>query len=275
MSKTHFFGKTIFITGASRGIGKSIALRLAQEGAQIIIAAKSVREDTRLGGTIFSAANEIEAAGGKAFPIACDIRDETQIIEAIEQGAAHFGGIDAVVNNASAISLTSTEGTEAKRFDLMHDINIRGTFLVTKHCLPWLRRAANPHILTLSPPINLEPRWLGPHVAYTLSKYGMSMLTMGWAAEFREAGIAANTLWPATTIATAAVQNLLGGDALVRHSRKPEIVADAAYYILSRRAQDFSGHSCVDEAILFEEGITDLSSYSVVPNASLQADLFL
>lgn len=276
MSSTkNFSGKTIFISGASRGIGKAIALRLAGDGAQIIIAAKSVHEDPRLGGTIFSAAEEIEAAGGKAFPIACDIRDEAQIQEAVAQGAAHFGGIDAVVNNASAISLTPTEATEAKRFDLMHDINIRGTFLVTKHCVPWLRRSTNPHILTLSPPINLEPRWLGPHIAYTLSKYGMSMLTLGWAAEFRDAGIAANTLWPATTIATAAVQNLLGGDALARHSRKTDIVADAAFFILSKEAKTFSGNSCIDEAVLREAGITDLSGYAVVPGAALQSDLFL
>jgi citronellol/citronellal dehydrogenase len=268
-------GKTVFITGASRGIGKAIALRLAQEGANIIIAAKSTEENPRLGGTIFSAAGEVVAAGGKAFPIACDVRDEAQIMAAIEQGANAFGGIDAVINNASAISLTQTETTDSKRFDLMHNINVRGTFLVTKHCLPYLKRSSNPHVLTLSPPISMEPRWMGPHIAYTLSKYNMSMMTLGWAAEFRELGIAANSLWPATTIATAAVQNLLGGDILMKRSRKPEIVAEAAYYILRRHAKDYSGFLYLDEEVLKEEGITDLSCYSVNPGEKLQRDLFL
>jgi citronellol/citronellal dehydrogenase len=270
-----FQGKTIFITGASRGIGKAIALRLAREGANIIVAAKSVTENPKLGGTIFSAAGEIEAAGGRAFPIACDIRDEAQIIEAVAKGAAHFGGIDALVNNASAISLTNTEATEAKRFDLMHDINVRGTFLVAKHCLPWLKRGGNPHILTLSPPIDLAPRWLAPHLAYTISKYNMSLLSLGWAAEFRGQGIAANSLWPATTIATAAVQNLLGGEALVRRSRKPEIVADAAFYILRRPAASCSGNLFIDEEVLRAEGVTDFSAYAVTPGEALQPDLFL
>jgi citronellol/citronellal dehydrogenase len=268
-------GKTIFITGASRGIGKAIAIRLAREGANIIIAAKSTTENPKLGGTIFSAAEEIEAAGGKALPVACDVRDEANIAAAVEQGAEQFGGIDAVVNNASAISLTPTEATDAKRFDLMHNINVRGSFLVTKHCLPFLKRAANPHILTLSPPISLDARWMGPHIAYTMSKYNMSMMSLGWAAEFRQLGIAANSLWPATTIATAAVQNLLGGDVLMRKSRKPEIVADAAYYILSRNARECSGYLFLDEEVLGSEGITDFTSYAVNPAETLQRDLFL
>jgi citronellol/citronellal dehydrogenase len=270
-----FRNKTIFITGASRGIGKAIALRLAREGANIIIAAKSVEENPKLGGTIFSAASEIEAAGGKAFPVMCDVREESQIMAAIQQGAEHFGGIDALINNASAIGLTSTETTESKRFDLMHDINVRGTFLVTKHCIPFLKRAANPHILTLSPPISLDPKWMGPHIAYTMSKYNMSMMTLGWAAEFAHVGIAANSLWPATTIATAAVQNLLGGDMLIRRSRKPEIVAEAAFYILSKSASTFSGNLILDEDVLKAEGITDLSGYAITPGEKLQKDLFL
>ncbi len=268
-------GKTIFITGASRGIGKAIALRLAREGANIIIAAKSVAENPKLGGTIFSAADEIEADGGKAFPVACDVRDEAQIIAAVQQGADAFGGIDAVINNASAISLTPTEATDSKRFDLMHDINVRGTFFVTKHCLPYIKRSKNPHILTLSPPISLDARWMGPHIAYTLSKYNMSMMSMGWAAEFSGLGIAANSLWPATTIATAAVQNLLGGDALIRRSRKPDIVADAAFYILRQNARDCTGNLFLDEEVLKRAGFTDFSAYAVQPGESLQRDLFL
>ena len=270
-----FKGKTIFITGASRGIGKAIALRLAREGANIIIAAKSVTENPKLGGTIFSAADELETAGGAAFPVACDVRDEAQIIAAVQGGADRFGGIDAVINNASAISLTATEATDSKRFDLMHDINVRGTFLVTKHCLPFLKRAANPHILTLSPPLSLDPKWLGPHIAYTMSKYNMSMMTLGWAEEFKSIGIAANSLWPATTIATAAVQNLLGGDVLIRRSRKPEIVADAAAAILIQDARTCTGNLFLDEDVLRSAGITDLSQYAVHPGRPLQRDLFL
>lgn len=270
-----FNGKTVLITGASRGIGKAIALRLAAEGANIIIAAKSVSENPKLGGTIFSAAAEIEAAGGKAFPVACDVRDEELIAAAVQQGADAFGGIDILINNASAISLTGTEATESKRFDLMHGINVRGTFLVTKHCIPFLKRSVNPHILTLSPPISLDPKWMGPHVAYTISKYNMSMMTLGWAEEFRPVGIAANALWPATTIATAAVQNLLGGDTLIRRSRKPDIVADAARYILSKSAAECTGNLFLDEDVLKAEGITDFSSYAVHPGEQLQRDLFL
>lgn len=267
--------KTYFITGASRGIGKAIALRLAQEGAQIIVAAKSTEENPKLGGTIFSAAQEIEAIGGKAFPVVCDIRDEGQIANAVAQGAAHFGGIDGVINNASAISLTNTSNTPSKKFDLMHDINVRGTFLVTQYCLPFLKQSGNAHILTLSPPISLSPRWLGPSVAYTMSKFNMSMMSLGWAEEFKNIPIAANSLWPTTTIATAAVQNLLGGDALINRSRKPEIVADAAFHILSRAANDCSGNLFLDEEVLQAAGIHDFEHYAVVPGNPLQPDLFL
>jgi citronellol/citronellal dehydrogenase len=270
-----FRGKTVFITGASRGIGKAIALRLAREGANIIIAAKSVAENPKLGGTIYSAASEIEAAGGKALPVACDVREEAQIQAAVQQGADLFGGIDAVINNASAISLTGTESTDTKRFDLMHAINVRGSFLVARHCVPFLKQAENPHILTLSPPISLDAKWMGPHIAYTMSKYNMSMMTLGWAEEFRAAGIAANSLWPVTTIATAAVQNLLGGDMLIRRSRKPDIVADAAFFILSRKAQECTGNLFLDEDVLKAAGITDLSAYAVNPEEKLQRDLFL
>lgn len=270
-----FKGKTIFITGASRGIGKAIALKLAKDGANIVVAAKSVEENPKLGGTIYSAAEEIEAAGGKALAVACDIRNEDQIIEAVNKAVAHFGGIDILINNASAISLTITEATESKRFDLMHDINVRGTFLVSKHCIPHLKKGSNPHILNLSPPINMEPKWLGNHVAYTMSKYNMSMMAIGFAEELKPFRIAANALWPRTTIATAAVMNLLGGQMLINMSRTPEIIADAAYAILKRPSSTCTGNLYLDEDVLAEEGVTDLSGYSVIPGATLYTDLFL
>lgn len=270
-----FRNKTYLITGASRGIGKAIALKLASEGANIAIAAKSVEEHPKLGGTIFSAAADVEAAGGKALALHCDIRDENMIQAAVARTVETFGGIDGVINNASAISLTNTEDTESKRFDLMHDINVRGTFLVTKHCVPHLLRSKNAHILTLSPPVDLHPRWLGAHIAYTLSKYNMTLMAMGWAEEFRQDSIASNALWPATTIATAAVNNLLGGDFLMQRSRKPEIVADAACYILQRTAAELSGRQLLDEEVLRESGVTDLEPYAVNPAAGLQKDLFL
>lgn len=270
-----FRDKTVFITGASRGIGKAIALKLAAAGARIVIAAKSVTEDPRLGGTIYSAAAEITGAGGQALPVICDIRDEAMVQRAVEQAAETFGGIDILVNNASAISLTNTEQTEQKRFDLMHDINVRGTFVVTKACLPYLRRGANPHILTLSPPVNLDPRWLSPHIAYTLSKYNMSLMTLAWADEFRAGGIAANALWPATTIATAAIRNLPGGDTLIQRSRKPDILADAAYHILQQDAGTCTGNLFLDEDVLRQAGITDFGSYAVNPGGPLQRDMFL
>lgn len=270
-----FAGKTVLITGASRGIGKAIALRLAREGANVVVAAKSVEENPKLGGTIFSAAQEIEAAGGQALAVACDIRFDEQITQVVDQAIARFGGLDILVNNASAISLTTTEQTEPKRFDLMHDVNVRGTFMVTRACIPHLRKSSNPHILTLSPPINLNPNWFEKHVAYTLSKYNMSMMTLGWAQELAKDRIAANALWPRTTIDTAAVRNLLGGQMLVNMSRKPDILADAAYYILSRSSTACTGNLFVDEQVLAQEGITDLSNYSVIPGAQLYTDLFL
>lgn len=270
-----FTNRTVLITGASRGIGKAIALRLAQEGANIIIAAKSVEEDPRLGGTIFSAAKEVEAGGGKALAVQTDIRHEEQIQAAVQQAVEQFGGIDAVINNASAIQLTPTEQTEAKRFDLMQSINVRGTFLVVKHCIPFLKKGNNPHILTLSPPINLHPKWLGGHIAYTMTKYNMSMMALGWAAEFKKDGIASNALWPRTTIDTAAVRNLLGGEALAKMSRTPAIIADAAYHILSKTALQYTGNTFIDEAVLAAEGITDLDQYAVVPGGQLYTDLFV
>ena len=270
-----FKNKTVFITGASRGIGKAIALRLASEGANIIIAAKSVEEDPRLGGTIFSAAEEVIAAGGQALAVKVDIRDEAQIQWAIEQAVAKFGGIDVVINNASAIQLTPTELTEAKRFDLMQSINVRGTFLVVKHAIPYLKKGTNPHIITLSPPINLNPKWLGGHIAYTITKYSMSMMALGWAAELKGAGVASNALWPRTTIDTAAVRNLLGGEALARMSRTPDIIADAVFFILSKPAASCTGNTFTDEEVLAAEGITDLSKYSVIPGAQLYTDLFV
>lgn len=267
--------KTAFITGASRGIGKAIALRLAKSGANIIIAAKSVEENPKLGGTIFSAAEEIEKAGGKALPVQCDIRFEDQIQNAVNKAVAQFGGIDIVINNASAISLTPTEQTEAKRFDLMHDINVRGTFFVVKACIPHLKKSSNAHILTLSPPISLNPKWFGGHVAYTITKYSMSMMAIGWAAELKQYRIASNSLWPRTTIDTAAVRNLLGGEMLANMSRTPDILADTAYFILDKPAADCTGNCFIDEEVMAKEGITDLSHYSVVPGANLYKDLFV
>lgn len=270
-----FNNRTVLITGASRGIGKAMAIRLAKEGANIVIAAKSVDEDPRLGGTIYSAAAEVEAAGGKALAVQVDIRNEEQIQNMVQLAVEKFGGIDVVINNASAIQLTGTEQTEAKRFDLMQSINVRGTFLVVKHCLPYLRKGKNPHIITLSPPVNLDPKWMGGHIAYTITKFNMSMLALGWAAEFKGAGIASNALWPRTTIDTAAVRNLLGGETLAKMSRTPEIIADAVYFILKKNAAQCSGHTFIDEEVLAGEGITDLEKYSVVPGAHLYTDLFV
>jgi citronellol/citronellal dehydrogenase len=270
-----FKNRTAFITGASRGIGRAIALKLAKEGANIVIAAKSVEENPKLGGTIFSVAAEVEALGGKALAMQCDIRFEDQIQAAVDKAVATFGSIDILVNNASAISLTGTEQTDPKRYDLMHDINVRGTFFTSKACIPHLRKGTNPHILNLSPPVNMDPKWFGSHLAYTMSKYDMSMIALGLSEELRKDRIAANTLWPRTTIATAAVQNLLGGEILMKMSRTPEIIADAAFYILKRPSGSCTGNFFLDEQILAEEGITDLSGYSVVPGAQLYTDLFL
>ncbi|HET9826187.1 MAG TPA: NAD(P)-dependent oxidoreductase [Chitinophagaceae bacterium] len=270
-----FENKTVLVTGASRGIGKAIALKLAKEGANIVVAAKSVEQDPRLGGTIHSAAKEIEEAGGKALPLQCDIRFPEQVKHVVTRAAEVFGGIDILVNNASAISLASTEQTDTKRFDLMHSVNVKGTFLVTQACIPFLKRSVNAHILTLSPPLNLHPKWFANHLAYTITKYDMSMMTIGWAEEFKEHKIAANSLWPRTTIATAAVKNLLGGEALIEMSRKPEILADAAYYILNQPSAECTGNLFIDEQVLAREGITDLGKYAVVPEGKLYNDLFI
>ena len=270
-----FKNKTVFITGASRGIGKAIALRLAREGANIVVVAKSVEDNPKLGGTIFSAANEIEAVDGKALAVQCDIRFEDQIKNAVEKAVKTFGGIDILVNNASAISLTPIEQTTLKAFALMHDINVKGTFFVSKECIPFLKKGNNPHILNLSPPINLDRKWLSNHTAYTMSKYNMSMIALGLAGELKKYNIAANTLWPRTTIATAAVRNLLGGETLIQMSRTAEIVADAAFYILQRSASQCTGNSFIDEEVLAEEGITDFEKYAVTPGAKLYTDLFL
>src|SRR5215469_6445407 len=243
-------GKTLFITGASRGIGKAIALRAARDGANIAIAAKTTEPHPKLPGTIFTAAEEIEKAGGKALACVVDIRDEAQIAAAVAKAVAKFGGIDILINNASAISVTGTIDTPMKRYDLMHSVNVRGTFACSQACIPHLKQSSNPHILNNSPPLNMEARWFAPHVAYTMSKYGMSMCVLGMAAEFAADGVAVNALWPRTTIATAAIQNLLGGDEVIKRSRTPEILADAAYIILTRSSREFTGQFCIDDEVL-------------------------
>ena len=270
-----FKNKTILITGASRGIGKAIGLRLAKEGANIVIASKSVEENPKLGGTIYSAAEEMEAAGGKALAMQCDIRFEDQIQAVIEKASETFGGIDMLVNNASAINLMPAEQTDPKRFDLMYDINVRGTFMVSKACIPYLKKGSNAHILNLSPPLNMDMKWFKNHLAYTISKYNMTMIALGLATELKKYNIAANTLWPRTTIATAAVKNLLGGDMLMNMSRTTDIMAEAAFYILSRPSTECSGNCFIDEQVLASEGIADLDKYSVVPGAKLYNDLFV
>ncbi|HEU4472235.1 MAG TPA: NAD(P)-dependent oxidoreductase [Flavisolibacter sp.] len=268
-------GMNVLITGGSRGIGKAIALRLAKEGANIAIAAKTAEPHPKLEGTIYSAAEEISALGVKALPLQCDIRFEEQIEAAVAKTVESLGGIDILINNASAISLTPTLQTEAKRFDLMHGIQIRGTFLMCRACIPHLKNSSNAHILTLSPPINLQPKWLSQHLAYTMSKYGMSMIAMGLAEELKPFHIAANALWPKTTIATAAIQNLLGGDSLMQMSRRPEIVADAAFHILKQPSEACTGNFFIDEEILAQNGITDFSSYAVNPAQPLMPDIFI
>jgi len=267
-------GKTLFITGASRGIGLAIALRAARDGANIVIAAKTAAPHPKLPGTIHTAAAEIEAAGGRALPCVVDIRDEAMVLEAVARAVEAFGGIDILVNNASAISPTGTLDTTMKRYDLMHSVNSRGTFLCSKACIPHLKKADNPHVLNLSPPLNMEARWFAPHVAYTMAKFGMSMCVLGMAEEFRGDGIAFNALWPRTTIATAAL-TILGGDELRRGSRKPEIIADAAHIILCRSARDFSGNFCIDDEVLAAAGITDLGGYAVDPERALIPDFFV
>jgi citronellol/citronellal dehydrogenase len=268
-------GKTLFITGASRGIGKAIGLRAARDGASVVIAAKTAEPHPKLPGTIHTAAAEIEAAGGRALALVCDIRFEDQIAAAVAKAVETFGGIDILVNNASAISLTGTLATPMKRFDLMHQINTRGTYACSQACIPHLKKAANPHILNLSPPLNMEARWFAPHVAYTMAKFGMSMCVLGMAEELRGDGIAVNALWPRTVIATAAVQNLLGGDETVRRSRKPDIMGDAAHVILTRPSREFTGNFCIDDDVLASAGITDLSPYAHAPGAQLLPDFFI
>lgn len=267
--------KTVFITGGSRGIGKAIALKLAENGANIVIAAKSVAEDQRLGGTIYSVAEEITSLGANALPIPCDIRDEAQVENAVAKAVATFGGIDILINNASAIYLSDTEKLSLKQFDLMHDINIRGTFLVGKTCLPHLKVAPAAHIITLSPPINLDRKWLGPHAAYTIAKYGMTMLTLGWAEELSSFDVSANSLWPKTTIDTAAVRNLLGGASLANRSRTVAIMADAVLTILNNKNANYNGQMLIDEEVLRAAGVSDFESYAVNPGSRLQTDLFL
>ncbi len=267
--------KSIFMSGGSRGIGLAIALRAAQDEANVVIAAKTAAPHPKLPGTIYTAAEEIEAAGGKALAVICDIRDETQVSNAVDAAVARFGGIDICINNASAIQLTPTEITDMKRFDLMHQVNTRGTFLVSKLCLPHLKKANNPHILNLAPPLDMSPKWFGPHVAYTMAKYGMSMCTLGMAAEFAKQGIAVNSLWPLTAIDTAAVRNLLGGDAVAKMSRKPEILADAAHAVLVRDAKINSGNFYIDEIVLREEGVEDFDQYALDPTAQLVGDFFI
>ena len=268
-------GKTLFITGASRGIGLAIGLRAARDGANVAIIAKTAEPNPKLPGTIFTAAKEIEEAGGKALPIACDIRNDEQVAAAVAKTVETFGGIDILVNNASAINLSGTEALDMKRYDLMHGINTRGTFLCSKLCIPHLKKAQNPHVLNLSPPLNMETKWFAPHVAYTMAKFGMSMCVLGMAGEYKEAGIAFNALWPRTTIATAAIKNLLGGDAMMKASRKPEIMGDAAYVIFNRPSRECTGNFFIDDEVMRSAGKTDLSEYAVDPTAKLMPDFFV
>lgn len=273
---TSLKGKTLFITGASRGIGLAIALRAARDGANVAIAAKTAEPHPRLEGTIFTAAAEIEKAGGRALPLLCDLREEEQVLAAVAKTAETFGGIDICVNNASAISLTKTEATEIKRFDLMFSINTRGTFLVSKTCLPYLRKAENPHILMLSPPLDMKAKWFAGHVAYSIAKYGMSLCVLGLAEELKKDGIAVNALWPRTTIATAAIQNILGGDKLMRMSRKPEILADAAHLVFTQPARSFTGQFLIDDTLLNEVGgVADFEPYRLDPSLPLASDFFV
>ena len=268
-------GKTLFISGASRGVGLAIAIRAARDGANVALIAKTAGPHPKLEGTVYTAAEQIQQAGGRALPVVGDIRDEARVAEAVAQTVERFGGIDVCVNNASAIDLSGTEALQIKRYDLMQAVNTRGTFVVSRACIPHLKRSANPHILTLSPPISLEPRWLGPHIGYTIAKYGMTLCALGFAAEFREDGIASNALWPRTLIATAAVQNLLGGDAAMARARKPDLYADAAYAVITRPSRDCSGNAFLCEDVLAEEGVTDFDRYAYLPGAEPQVDLYV
>lgn len=268
-------GKTLFVTGASRGIGLAIALRAARDGANVAIAAKTAEPHPKLPGTIFTAAKEIEEAGGKALPLTVDVRDEEAVKAAIARTVETFGGIDIVVNNASAIYLGNTSNVDMKRFDLMHQINTRGTFMVSKYAIPHLEKAANPHILMLSPPLDFQEHWFAPHLAYSLAKYGMSLCVLGLAGELRGKGIAVNALWPRTTIATAAVQNLLGGDEMVKASRTPDIMADAAHAIFCKPSREMTGRFLIDDLVLGAEGVTDFERYRVDPSRPLMPDFFV
>jgi len=268
-------GKTIFITGGSRGIGLAIAVRAARDGANVAIAAKTAEAHPKLPGTIYTAADEIEKAGGNALPLLVDVRDEHRVVDALAQTADKFGGIDIVVNNASAINLSRSTEMEMKRFDLIQSINMRGTFLTSRSAIPYLRKAANPHILSLSPPLDLRANWFAQHLPYTISKYGMSMVMLGMAEEFRADGIACNALWPRTTVATAAVEFALGGEQMMRSSRRPEIMADAAYAIFNRSSRDFTGQFVIDDAVLAEDGVTDFSGYRYDPKQQLTVDIFV
>jgi len=269
-------GKVLFITGASRGIGLAIGLRAARDGACVAIAAKTAEPNPKLPGTIYSAAEEIEKAGGKALPLIVDVRDEAQVAAALAKTAETFGGIDIVVNNASAIFLGDSQRTEMKRFDLMQQINARGSYMTSKLAAPYLEKAANPHILMLSPPLDMKEKWFAAHTAYSMAKFGMSLAVLGLAGEFRRKGVAVNALWPRTTIATAAVKNLLGGDALMRASRKPDIVADAAYAVLTTKGQELNGQTVIDEDLLRERGTSDFAPYSMTgKDEGLAPDIFL
>jgi citronellol/citronellal dehydrogenase len=268
-------GKTLFITGASRGIGLAIALRAARDGANIVIAAKTAEPHPKLAGTIHTAAREVERAGGRALPLVVDVRDEVSVKAAVEQCVQRFGGLDICVNNASAINLAATEHTDMRRYDLIQSINTRGTFVTSRACLPYLAKAPNPHILTLSPPLDLQPKWFAGHLAYSLSKYGMSLCVLGLAQEYRAQGIACNALWPRTTIATAAVEFALGGPQMLRRCRKPEIVADAAHIILSRPSRECTGQFFIDDRVLYEAGVRDFARYSVAPDQVPLGDLFI
>ncbi|MGC2134307.1 MAG: NAD(P)-dependent oxidoreductase [Xanthobacteraceae bacterium] len=268
-------GKTLFITGASRGIGLAIALRAARDGANIAIAAKTAEPHPKLAGTIYSAAQDIERAGGKALPLVVDVRDEAMVRDALDKTAQKFGGIDIVVNNASAIQLTNTTATDMKRFDLMQQINARGTFMVSKWAIGYLEKAANPHILMISPPLDMKEKWFAPHTAYSMAKFGMSLVVLGLAGELRGKGIAVNALWPRTLIATAAVQNLLGGAAMAARGRKPDIVADAAYAIFVKPSRQFTGRFVIDDSFLAENGVTDFEHYRVDPTQTLAPDFFV
>ena len=273
---TTLSGKTLFITGASRGIGLAIATRAAADGANVAVVAKTHEPNPKLEGTVETATAAVEAAGGKALALACDIRSEEQVDAAVAETVKAFGGIDILVNNASALSLSTIDATTMKRFDLMAQVNTRGTFLVTKTCLPHLRKAANPHVLVLAPPLDMQPHWFAGHVAYSVAKYGMSLCVLGLAAELKPDRIAVNALWPRTTIATAAIRNVLGGEAVVRMSRKPEIVADAAHLVFSQPSADFTGNFLLDDSFLYETGgVTDFAGYSVVPGTPLAPDFFV